>query len=144
MTSIRQFFWFAAAGTLGFLVDASLLYATAGLLGWYGARVLSFIGAATATWLINRRWTFAVDPESPSATVAPSGTRTQLVHEYLKYLSCMLFGGLLNYGTYVAVMDYANSAAILYAPLIGLAAGSLVGLFANFLVARFWIFKPTR
>ncbi len=114
------------------------------VFGWYGARVLSFIGAATATWLINRRWTFAIDPEPPSVTVAPSSTRTQLVHEYLKYLSCMLFGGLLNYGTYVAVMDYANSAAILYAPLIGLAAGSLVGLFANFLVARFLIFKPTR
>lgn len=138
--SLRQFGWFAAAGTLGFIVDASLLYATAGLLGWYGARAFSFVGAATATWLINRRWTFRPPLKTSAATTSPA-TRTPLLQEYLQYLASMLGGAALNYGTYVAVLHYTNGAAIPYAPLLGVAAGSIAGLFANFLVTRYWVFR---
>lgn len=138
--SLRQIGCFAAAGTLGFIVDASLLYATAGLLGWYGARALSFAGAATTTWLINRRWTFRPPPKT-SAPTNSRATDTPLLHEYLRYLSSMLGGATLNYGTYVAILHYTSDTAFHYAPILGVAAGSIVGLFANFLVARYWVFR---
>lgn len=64
-----------------------------------------------------------------------------MLREYLQYLSSMLGGAALNYGTYVAVLHYANSTATPYTPLLGVAAGSIAGLFANFLVTRYWVFR---
>ena len=58
MKAGREFLLFAAVGVVGFGVDVAVLYLVAPLLGWYGARVLSFIAAATATWALNRRYTF--------------------------------------------------------------------------------------
>lgn len=136
----RQISWFAIAGTLGFVVDVCLLYATAGLFGWYGGRVFSFLGAATTTWVINRRWTF----RSTHSSIAYPASTEPLFKEYLKYLSSMLGGAAFNYGTFVLVMHYASSNAIPNAPILGVMAGSIAGLFANFLAARYWVFRSNR
>jgi putative flippase GtrA len=141
MTPFRQFSWFAVAGTVGFVVDASLLYAASDVLGWYGARLFSFLGAATATWLINRNFAFRTASEA-----ARSQAGASLLKEYAKYLWSMLGGAALNYGTYIAVLNFFPVA---HAPLWGVAAGSVMGLFANFLAARYFVFRqgtnlPTR
>ena len=53
LTTLQRLWRFGIAGVLGFVVDAGALYLLAPFLGWYGARVLSFWAAATATWLFN-------------------------------------------------------------------------------------------
>lgn len=124
----RQFLIFGVVGTLGFLVDVAVLYALAPWLGWYCGRVLSFWAAATTTWVFNRRFTF-------------SGTRARgagIWREYGTYLVTMLAGAALNYGAYVAVLhSYAGP----YTALLGVAAGSIAGLFANFASARYLVFR---
>ena len=59
MKLAREFLSFAVVGTIGFVVDLGVLYVVAPTLGWYGGRVLSFLAAASVTWALNRRFTFA-------------------------------------------------------------------------------------
>lgn len=124
---LRRLLSFGIAGGIGFVVDAGLLYLLAPHLGWYAGRVLSFWGAATATWLINRRFTFT-----------DSARRLPLWQEYLRYLAAMLGGAVVNYTAYVAVLHSLEGPA---APLIGVAAGSIAGMGVNYLSARYMVFR---
>jgi len=123
----REFLSFAVVGAAGFVVDVVVLYLLAPLLGWYGARVLSFLAAATATWALNRRYTFS--GRSASASV---------LREYLGYLVTMLGGAVVNYGAYVLVLHWVTGA---WAPAAGVALGSCAGLVVNFLSARYLVFR---
>lgn len=130
MTSVdfRTFLRFCVVGVVGFLVDTVVLYAAAPLAGWYAARMLSFLVAATATWWLNRKYTFA----STAATRDRS-----MRHQYLSYLHAMLLGGAVNYLVYAAVILWVKVPA---APMVGVALGSCAGLFFNFVSARYFIF----
>ena len=121
----RQFLSFAVVGAIGFVVDVAVLYLVAPLLGWYGARVLSFLAAATATWALNRRYTFRRSDAS-------------VLREYLGYLVTMLGGAVVNYGAYVLVLHWATGP---WAPAAGVALGSCAGLVVNFLSARYLVFR---
>jgi len=129
-TAGREFLLFAVAGVVGFVVDAGVLYLAAPHLGWYGARVLSFLAAATATWAMNRLLAFRARRSDAS-----------LVREYLGYLTTMLGGALVNYAAYVAVLHAASGS---WAPLLGVAVGSGAGVVVNFLAARHLVFKGRR
>ncbi|WP_341887173.1 GtrA family protein [Variovorax sp. YR752] len=126
----REFLSFAVVGAAGFVVDVVVLYLLAPLLGWYGARVLSFLAAATATWALNRRYTF-------SARRASNGSGSVL-REYLGYLVTMLGGAVVNYGAYVFVLHEMSGT---WAPALGVALGSCAGLVVNFLSARYLVFR---
>ena len=56
MKEARSLGWFLVAGLLGLAVDVGVLYLAAPWLGWYAARALSFLAAATVTWRVNRRY----------------------------------------------------------------------------------------
>lgn len=132
--STPQRLWrFGIAGVLGFLVDAGVLYLLAPFFGWYGARVLSFWAAATATWLFNRRYTFA-------DSAAPGGAA--LWREYGTYLVAMLGGAAVNYAAYALTLHFMPPAA--WAPLLGVAVGSVAGMGLNFVSARWLIFRTRR
>lgn len=122
----REFLSFAAVGAAGFVIDVVVLYLLAPRLGWYGARALSFLAAATATWALNRRYTFA-----DRRADAP------VWREYLGYLVTMLGGAVVNYGAYVGVLHGVDGA---WAPALGVALGSCAGLAVNFLSARYLVF----
>ncbi len=125
---VRQFWRFAIAGAIGFLVDAGVLYLALWLgSGYYLGRVISFLCAAFTTWQINRRHAFK----------AEAGEK--LLHEWLRYLLAMLGGGLLNYGVYALLVFSLPPAPWL--PLLAVAAGSIAGLAVNFLSAKFWVFR---
>ena len=130
MKAGREFLLFAAAGVAGLGVDVGVLYLAAPVLGWYLARVLSFIAAATATWALNRRYTF---------TARHSGV--SMAREYLGYLLTMLGGAFVNYGVYVLVLHAFSG---VWVPALGVALGSCAGLVLNFLSARHLIFKSRR
>lgn len=123
-----QFLRFAAAGAAGFVVDVSVLYLALWMgSGYYLGRVISFLSAAFFTWQINRRLTFAAQAD---------GRR---LHEGLRYLLAMSGGGILNYLVYSGVVRVAVHGWWL--PVLAVAAGSVTGLAANFLAAKFWVFK---
>ncbi|UVH57239.1 GtrA family protein [Variovorax paradoxus] len=127
----RELLSFALVGVIGLVVDVVVLYLLAPLLGWYGARVVSFLAAATTTWAFNRRYTFA-----PSASAGRS-----LWREYLGYLATMAAGAVLNYGAYVLTLHWVEGR---WAAALGVALGSLAGMSANFLSARYLVFRSHR
>jgi putative flippase GtrA len=130
MKMARSFAWFVVAGVLGLVVDVVVLYLLAPLLGWYVARVLSFLAAATATWSMNRRFAFA------------DGARHEsLLREYLSYLGAMLGGAAVNYTAYVLTLHWLDGR---WVAALGVALGSLSGLTVNFLSARYLVFKAHR
>jgi len=122
---------FGVVGTVGFLADVAVLYAAAPVFGWYGGRVLSFLAAATVTWQLNRRWTFA-----DAAAARLEGTTA-----YLRYLLTMLAGAVVNYGVYAATLGWVEGA---FAPALGVALGSIAGLAFNFAAAHFVLFPTDR
>jgi putative flippase GtrA len=125
---LGEFLRFGVVGVGGFLVDAGVL--TAGIaLGtgpWIG-RVLSYLAAATTTFALNRAWTFRA--------ARPAGG---LARQWLLFLLVNLLGFVCNYGTYAALV--AGVPLVAAQPVIGVAAGSLAGLAANFLMSRRFVF----
>jgi putative flippase GtrA len=127
----RQFLRFAVAGAIGFVVDVAVLYALLALgLGYYSGRVFSFLAAAFTTWQINRRYAFSTQAGEDR------------LREWLRYLLAMLGGGVINYGVYASIVYSAPRER--WVPLLAVAAGSIAGLAANFLSAKFWVFGGTR
>jgi len=126
-----QFIRFCAVGVAGLLVDLAVLYATAWALGWYAARVLSFAAAASATWWLNRRFTFQADGSQGSS----------IWQQYLAYMASMLGGAVLNYGAYVATLHWVQVPG---AAALGVCVGSCAGLVSNYLTARHLVFKQRR
>jgi len=124
----RQFLRFALVGAAGFGVDAAaLMFATRVLdLDLYSGRLVSYLCAATFTWICNRRFTFAVRDGAP-------------VVQWLRFLGANAFGGVVNYGIYAALVTFTAIGAAW--PVLGVAAGSLAGLAFNFFVSKYWVFR---
>ena len=121
----RQFMRFSIIGAAGFVVDVGVLYLMIGQgLDLYSARVVSFVCAATSTWLGNRYFTFA------------SGRRRQsgLHGEWAAYIAAMIVGGLVNYGVYALLVTHL--ALFHQQPWLAVAAGTGAGMMINFALAR--------
>ncbi len=118
----RSLILFCVSGGLALFVDIGVLYVSRPWLGNYGGRVLSFLAAATFTWLFNRNITFKGPKEG------------SVLKEYLTYLSSMAVGGAINYGTYAACIQLFD--AVRQQPEWGVAIGSIVALGFNFMSAR--------
>jgi putative flippase GtrA len=123
----REFLSFAVVGVIGLGVDLGVLYLLAPAFGWYGARIVSFLAAASTTWALNRRYTFAHRQSGAS-----------IGREYLGYLLTMLGGALVNYTVYALTLHWLAGT---WAPALGVALGSCAGLAVNFLSARNLVFK---
>lgn len=110
---------FAVVGVIGFAVDASVLHVIALAFGVdpYTARAASYLCAATTTWWLNRRWTFASrDPG--------------IVQEWARFVSVNLSGGIVNYTVYavlVALFEWFTAHLA-----VAVAIGSLSGMIVNF------------
>jgi putative flippase GtrA len=129
----RQILLFAISGVLGFCVDAGIVqFLVRGFdMNPYGARVLSFLAAATTTWGFNRRYTFAGHGDG--------GSRHR---ELLRYLFAMACGFALNYGAYAACVAFWP--LVWQWPAIGVAVGSVAGALVNFLSSKYWIFRAPK
>ncbi|HVO03104.1 MAG TPA: GtrA family protein [Candidatus Cybelea sp.] len=125
-----QFVRFGVVGVLGFLVDAGLLRELlAAGLGYYGGRAISFLAAATTTWILNRSFTFRRDARP----------RTHPAAEWFAYVGLMLIGGGANYG--VAALAYESVDLVRQHPEIAVALGSLAGMAINYWSAKIMIFE---
>lgn len=124
-----QFLRFGVVGTLGFLVDAGVLMVMIALgLGPYAGRVISYVAAASATFALNRAWTFR--ERRGTGRVAAQWTRFLLVN---------LIGFAANYGTYALLL--AAVPLVARQPVLGVAAGSVAGMFLNFALSRRLVFR---
>lgn len=129
MKVARQLVLFGFAGTVGFIVDAGVLQLLVSGLAWdrFSGRLISFLCAATSTWLLNRRYTFR-------------GIRRHSLHgEWARYVFAMSGGFACNFATYSTLVlwfDLDRQWLIL-----AVAAGSVAGLGVNFLASRYWVFR---
>ncbi len=125
--TLLQFARFGVVGTIGFLVDTAVLYAGLALgLGLYGGRAVSYLAAASATFALNRAWTFRGQGEG------------RVARQWALFVVLNLVGFAFNYGTYAALV--ATVALVAQHPVIGVAAGSLAGMMGNFLLSRRYVF----
>ena len=127
---LRQLFAFGLVGIIGFIIDAGTLYFVRWLgLGLIVGRSISYLTAATSTWLLNRRFTFR------------SRLDRGAMHEWSLFMLSQLAGAAFNLGLYSWLVTV--SAAVAAQPVIGVAVGSLAGMLVNFFVARRFVFKET-
>lgn len=129
--SLSQFLKFGMVGTLGFVIDTTVLYSCMLFLsmGPYSGRVVSFLVAVTATWFCNRHFTFK-DTKGIDA----------LHVQWSKFFIVCLGGFVFNYGSYAYLIAHNDYVAAF--PVIGVAVGSLVGMFFNFFSAKHVVFRP--
>ena len=119
---------FCIAGAIAFVVDAGIVQALVGWQGWnpYGARVVSYLCAATTAWWLNRHYTFGAGDDP-------------MHHEWVKYLLVNIAGGAVNYAAYAALVH--GSDAVRAWPWIGVAVGSAAGLIVNFGFNKWLVFR---
>jgi putative flippase GtrA len=119
---------FAAVGVCGFAIDvAAFLVLVSAEADVYLARAASTFLAVTATWWLNKEWTFRAPGEA-----ARQGT-------YLAYLGVQSGGAAINYGAFAAV--HVLSAGSSLHPVVAVMAGSAAALFFNFVGARGIVFR---
>jgi len=138
MLTMSQFIRFGIVGGIGFLVDAGLLRLLLSFgLGYYGGRAISFLAAATTTWILNRSFTFRREAAGSGHPSPPHP-----VGEWLAYLGLMAIGGAVNYGAYAAAIEMSE--LVRRHPELGVALGSLAGMAINYWSAKTMIFERKR
>lgn len=120
---------FLLVGTAVFGVNAALVELLVIGVGPLWAQALAFPLAATLAWWLNRRYTFGASGSSPQ-------------REWLHYLLANALGWLLNNGVYLLCVDRFALAAL--HPSLAVAAGSIAGMVANFLLSRQLVFRGSR
>jgi putative flippase GtrA len=120
---------FCIVGTVGFVVDSSLTLALVGLasLAPVPARGLAFLVAATVTWQLNRRFTFA-------------GAARGSLGRWALYLASTTLGAAVNVGVYA--LWVARFGAATHHLLLGIALGAVCALLLNFLLSKHLVFAP--
>jgi putative flippase GtrA len=128
----REAWLFTLVGAIGFCVDGGLLLVGHEQLGfaWPFARLLSFTGAVTVTWLLNRSLTFSNQ----------SGPLT--LDEWRRYFAVNGVGAALNLGIFSMLMEFVPSFSS--HPLIALAVAATVALTFNFFMSRRLVFQSVR
>ncbi|MGI9479966.1 MAG: GtrA family protein [Hyphomicrobiaceae bacterium] len=122
---LRHYGGFVAAGIVALGVDAGVLTVLTEALGMspFVARLFSISAAMVASWQINRRITFAIDAPSTLA-------------EFGRFAAVSWSAQAVNYGVFAAVLVVWPTTA----PVIALAAASLVAMFVAYAGFRFGVF----
>jgi len=125
----QRIFLFAVAGSVGFIVDAAVVFLLTSLyVDLYLSKAIGFSFAVFFTWLFNRNITFK------------HGRDRSMLVEFFKYVGTNSVGAFFNNSTYVVLVLFfpyfeAN-------PVMAVAAGSLAGMFFNYISAKKYVFNP--
>lgn len=126
---MKQFIKFGIVGTIGFIVDASILLILVHIFYFEIsiARFFSFLIAVFVTWLINRNFTFS------------DNKNIDKKKEYFYYLVIQFFGVLLNYLIFISLINqYTFFREHLILPL---AIASIIAMFSNYLILKKVVYK---
>lgn len=126
---LHQMWRFFLVGTAAFVVNAGLVETLVGSMGPVKAQLLAFPVAATVAWWLNRQYTFGASSH-------------KLHREWFHYIIANAIGWLLNNGVYL-VLVYRFSLAAQH-PSLAVGAGSLAGMFANFILSRQLVFRQKK
>lgn len=126
---MRQLMLFGIGGVIGFLVDAGIVQLLVVGWGWnpYASRLLSFLAAATATWLFNRSFTFR------------SERNFGLLGEWTRWMIAMSGGFVVNYAAYSFCIFHSQ--AMRTTPALAVAVGSIAGFTVNYVSSKWWIYR---
>lgn len=126
----RSFMWFLCAGSIAFWIDFFTLWILQALgLNLWLARAVAFVVAATFTWIFNSHISFR-----------GREARFKNLKGWGSYMGLAAIGGILNYCASMAVLKSVSNVGPLTI-FLAIAAGSLAGLFANYLSNHFIFFK---
>lgn len=125
---VPEFRRFLVVGGLGFFIDGGLLTILM-QNNWnvIPARACSFFFAVSATWLLNRLWTF------------DSEKLISIRREYVYYFSVQVLGAVINLSVFFALIGLHP--VFRGIPLIPLAFGAAISLAFNYLVSKKIVFK---
>jgi len=126
----QQFLKFSMVGGVGFVVDAGSFFILTHYLGGglVSSRVVSsLVLGMTVTFLLNNFMTFRGHGEG------------SLFARYLKFAAANIIGNLLNLGTHAALVE--NLDLFHSIPLLGVVAGTFVGLVFNFTGSKYFVFR---
>ena len=120
---------FTVIGGIGFIVDGGLMTILNSIYEFdlLPARICSFSVAVTVTWILNRRRTFT------------DRASNRLASEWGRYAAINSIGAMMNIGIFFWLID--RFASLREAPLLPLAAASLVVLVFNFFASKHIAFK---
>jgi putative flippase GtrA len=123
-----QIFRFVAIGGIGFGVEALVLALLVLWQDWgpYAARFISFPIAVTATWLLNRTFTFG-------------SSQFGRGREYFSYLSVQLVGVIINFSVYYWHVEQYNK--LQGNPVFSLFLGSIIAMGFNFVGSKYLVFR---
>lgn len=123
---MKKFIRFAIVGATGFLVDAGTLWLllTFSPLGPLTARVIAIALAMTATWLLNRTFTFGASKRS-------------MVVEGFRYGVIAVITSLVNYGIYAGLLIMAP----LLSPYAALVFASIAAMLFSFFGYSRFVFR---
>jgi putative flippase GtrA len=124
---IVQFLMFGTVGLFGLVLDTATVYGLRHQLGLYGAGLVSYIVAATGTWLLNRLWTFRGSGSGPAH------------RQWARFLAANAVGFVLNRGTYALLVTFVPLCAA--QPVFATSAGAIAGMFVNFNLSRSMVFR---
>jgi putative flippase GtrA len=129
----QQFLKFAFVGGVGFVTDAgtfTILTKFFGLDLITGRVISSLVFGMSATYLLNRYLTFR---RHRSGSIAK---------EYLRFAAANIVGNLLNIGTHALLVE--NLPLFHRYPILGIIAGTAVGLVFNFTGSKYFVFRPQK
>lgn len=123
---MKKFIRFVIVGATGFLVDAGTLWLLLSFspLGPLSARVIAIALAMTATWLLNRSFTFGASKRS-------------MVVEGFRYGVIAVVTSLVNYGIYAGLLIMAP----LLSPYAALVFASIAAMLFSFFGYSRFVFR---
>lgn len=123
--TLKQFIKFGLVGFLSFLVDAGVyLVLTRYLAVFYLiAKMISFVVAATNSYIFNRTWTFR-------------SKSTQIGREFVKFFFISTIGLGIN-----SLIMFLAVDKIKLNDLLGLIIATAITMFWNFTANKLWVFR---
>jgi putative flippase GtrA len=124
----KMFFLFGIVGAIAFVIDAVILKIGLSMgLDRVLARIISITIGMHFTFAVNRIWAFKAMRGQP------------LIQQWAAYVMSNIAGASVNYATFLLLTQ--PGAWLQDAPVLGVAAGSIAGMFVNFGGARLLAFR---
>jgi putative flippase GtrA len=128
---ILQLARFGLVGLAGLLVNIAAVYLLRLVVDLLLSAAIAFLIAATATWLLNRNFTFR--------EVRKSGmSRVELSRQWGAFIVANAFGGIIYLGTFWCLTSHVPICREF--PALAVCAGGAMGMIVNFLTSRSFVF----